>query len=120
MKTEIPLWCCPDFFFPGENRWTAHVVSEGLLNGLGVLTLDIPPDSSLFRVAHEVFTQTPTAIHRSPTHHFTDCFVLVLKCISMAHNTFNVDFDLPEVATNTPTKPRIHMASEAICVACEG
>jgi hypothetical protein len=38
----------------------------------------------------------------------------------MAHTTLNVDFDLPEVATNTPTKPRIHMASEAICVACEG
>jgi hypothetical protein len=38
----------------------------------------------------------------------------------MANNTFNVDFDLPEVVSSAPTKPRIHMASESVCVSCEG
>lgn len=38
----------------------------------------------------------------------------------MANNTFTVDFDLPELASSTPQKPRIHMASESVCVACEG
>lgn len=31
-----------------------------------------------------------------------------------------IDFDLPEVEAKTPTKPRIHMASESSCVSCEG
>jgi hypothetical protein len=38
----------------------------------------------------------------------------------MANNTFTVDFDLPEVTASAPKKPRIHMASESVCVACEG
>ena len=38
----------------------------------------------------------------------------------MANNTFTVDFDLPEVASSTPKKPRISMASESVCLACEG
>lgn len=44
----------------------------------------------------------------------------MLKCLHMAHNTFDIDFDLPEVASSTPAKPRIHMASESMCVSCEG
>jgi hypothetical protein len=47
-------------------------------------------------------------------------FSHMLKCHHMANNTFNVDFDLPEVASSAPTKPRIHMASESVCVSCEG
>jgi len=37
----------------------------------------------------------------------------------MSH-TFTVDFDLPEVASTSPAKPRVHMASESVCVSCEG
>ena len=33
--------------------------------------------------------------------------------------SFAVDFDLPEVATS-PAKPRIYLASDSLCTACEG
>ena len=38
----------------------------------------------------------------------------------MANNTFIVDFDLPDVDTSAPTKPRIHMANDSVCISCEG
>lgn len=31
-----------------------------------------------------------------------------------------VDFDLPLIVTTTPSKPRVHMAGEAVCISCEG
>ena len=38
----------------------------------------------------------------------------------MENDTFDMDFDLPEVADSTPTsKPRIHITGD-VCVACEG
>jgi len=32
----------------------------------------------------------------------------------------DIDFNLPVVETVGVSKPRVHMASEAVCVACEG
>ncbi len=47
-------------------------------------------------------------------------FCHMVKCSYMANNTFDINFDLPEVASSAPMKPRIHMASESVCVSCEG
>lgn len=38
----------------------------------------------------------------------------------MENKTFDMDFDLPDVADNTQAgKPRIHIAGD-VCVSCEG
>jgi hypothetical protein len=34
-------------------------------------------------------------------------------------NTFDMDFDLPEVNEATPSQPRIHIAGD-VCISCEG
>jgi len=41
------------------------------------------------------------------------------KLINIPMASFAVDFDLPEVATS-PAKPRIYLASDSLCTACEG
>ena len=30
-----------------------------------------------------------------------------------------IDFDLPEVVSNNPSKPRVHAGSDSVCTACE-
>lgn len=38
----------------------------------------------------------------------------------MENNTFDMDFELPAVANETPSsKPRVHIAGD-VCVSCEG
>ena len=38
----------------------------------------------------------------------------------MYKDKFDIDFELPEVITNTPTtKPRIHVGG-SVCTSCEG
>jgi hypothetical protein len=39
----------------------------------------------------------------------------------MENNTFDVDFDLPEVVdVPLSNQPRIHIAGDSVCISCEG
>lgn len=38
----------------------------------------------------------------------------------MEKDTFDIEFELPEIPNNAPVKPRIHKVEESVCISCEG
>ncbi len=44
----------------------------------------------------------------------------MLRFKHMEKDTFEVQFDLPEVTDTTPVKPRIHTIDDSVCLSCEG
>ena len=51
--------------------------------------------------------------------------IVIKKYYNTAMSNFNkeeadINFDLPTVESSAPAKPRVHVASENVCVACEG
>jgi CHASE1-domain containing sensor protein len=94
-----------------------------LVRLLGFISHSNSLDKAL-RLTDESFRIKETAKWSLPYRYtqveWTSDFSYMLKCCHMAHNTFDINFDLPEVASSAPTKPRIHMASESVCVSCEG
>jgi len=43
----------------------------------------------------------------------------MLNYLYMHKDKFDIDFELPEVITNVPTRPRIHIGN-SVCTSCEG